>query len=124
MNSPSIDQVYLVRNRSRLQFSEMLTKLPPIKGNQRYPDIGSTLTDYLNENMSTVGKTSITSRLDGISKSELSQSYKHNYFSIPDDNLFSPMKQTKASPLEPMAFVLTQPDHRIRKNLFENKLAV
>lgn len=128
--APSVDQVMIHKNTARTTFNAMLNDLPKLRRNPRAPQVDGLLGDTFNENASfgggsTAAKT-MQSRYNSAqkSKSSLGCAFKMpSYFFTPDDsgNLFNSMKQSKAEPLEPKAFVLTQPDPRIRKNVFENK---
>jgi len=125
--APSVDQVMIHKNTARTQFNAMLNELPKLRRNPRAPKVEGELAEIFNENSSfghsTASKT-MQSRYNSAmkSKSSLGGAFQvPSYFFTPDDNMFNSMRQNKQEPLEPKAFVLTQPDCRIRKNVFENK---
>jgi hypothetical protein len=127
--APSEDQVMIHKNTARSNFNAMLGELPKLRRNPRAPKVDGLLADTFTENAS-FGQSTATrtmhSRYNSAqkSKSSLGAPFKvPSYFFTPNDsgNLFNSMKQNKQEPNEPKAFVLTQPDPRIRKNLFEQK---
>ena len=116
------------KNTARNNFCAMLNELPKLRRNPRAPKVEGLLGETFNENSSFGGTTTQASKQPSRynsavkSKSSLGGAFKvPSYFFLPEDNLFNSMRQNKQEPLEPKALVLTQPDARIRKNVFENQ---
>lgn len=115
----------LHKNMARTCFNEMLSELPKLKRGSRAPKVDGLLAEFYHENSSfgsTAAKTFTSRHMSTKSKSSCGGPFNvPHYFFTPDDNLFNSMRQNKEEPLEPKAFVLTSPDNRIRKNLFEGR---